>query len=75
MGLRCLVGLHMNEDRSYTLTASGAGKLLNVTGSAIVALANRGQIACVRDSSNRRLFSRGDIEALRKQRESRQRAA
>jgi hypothetical protein len=53
----------------FLLTASGAGKLLGgITGAAVVALARRGQLPCVRDSSGRRLFAAVDVVALRKKR-------
>lgn len=56
--------LTINENE-YRLTASGAGKVLDgLTAAGVVSLANRGQLPCIRDSSNRRLFAVKDLRAL-----------
>lgn len=52
------------SEKDFRLTPSGVGRYLKITPSAVVALANRKQIACVRDSSGRRLFSMHDVYAL-----------
>jgi len=49
----------------FLLTATAAGRILGLSAAGVVALANRGKLRCVRDSSRRRLFSGNDIGKLR----------
>jgi hypothetical protein len=62
------------EDQ-YLVTATAAGRVLGgLSAAAVVALANRGKLHCVRDSSNRRMFSVKDLTTLRKQRQAARRS-
>jgi len=55
------------EDQ-FLVTATAAGRVLGLSAAAVVALANRGKLPCVRDSSNRRMFSGRDLTTLKKAR-------
>ena len=57
------------DDADFLLTPTGAGAVLGITGPAVVALADRGRIRCVRDSSKRRLFAKRDVKALLRERQ------
>jgi len=64
------------DEKDFRLTSSGAGKFLGgITGSAVVALANRGQLPYVRDSAGRRLFAMKDLKALLKRRQQAKKSA
>jgi excisionase family DNA binding protein len=52
-----------------TITPTKAAQLLNCSAQTVVNLANRGDLPCVRDSSNRRLFTATAIEHLKKKRD------
>ena len=55
------------EDQ-FLVTATAAGHVLGLSAAGVVALANRGKLECVRDSSNRRMFSGRDLTTLRRAR-------
>lgn len=56
---------------SDLMSPRDAGRLLGVTTSRVVQLALAGQLPELRDSAGRRLFLRGDVEVLARQRRAR----
>lgn len=59
------------DNDSELLTATSAGGVLNISGYAVRSLADRGRLACIRDSSGRRLYRRADVEQLKRERAAR----
>lgn len=59
-------------DSDFLITPSGAGRILGgITGAAVVALSNRGQLACRRSSSGHRLYAMRDLRELLRKRQAR----
>jgi predicted site-specific integrase-resolvase len=63
----------MNDD--ILLAPRDAGRLLGITTAGVIRLAERGRLAELRDSANRRLFRREDVERLVQERRNGRRAS
>jgi len=65
--------MEMNNDL-FMITPTTAALMLKCSPQTVCNLADRGELACIRDSSGRRLFTRSAIEALLRKRRERERA-
>jgi hypothetical protein len=59
----------MEHEEATLLAPRDAGRLLGITSAGVARLCERGQLAAIRDSANRRLFRRADVARLVRARE------